>query len=115
MTQFESQRSSPLIDYLALREQVPMRRVLELIAWESVSTSGAQLRGPCPIHKSSSERSRSFSVNLTRNAYRCFGCDSKGNQLDLACEYFGLSLFQTAHELCKRLGIQLPTKGASGR
>ncbi|QEG36208.1 DNA primase [Bythopirellula goksoeyrii] len=92
-----------------------MRRILELMDWQEVTCHGDQLRGPCPIHKSSSERSRSFSVNLNKNAYHCFGCGSKGNQLDLASEYFGLSLYQAAREVCQRTGIEVPIRGAFRR
>jgi DNA primase len=57
--------------------------VLDLAGYLACVRVGDQLRGPCPIHRSGTQRSRSFSVNLVRNIYRCFVCGSSGNQLDL--------------------------------
>jgi hypothetical protein len=39
-----------LIDYRALRNQMPMARVLELIGYHPTSRRGDQLRGACPFH-----------------------------------------------------------------
>lgn len=104
----QSTTPSYTIDFVKLKQQVTISQVLGLIEYRPVSMKGPQLRGPCPIHKSSSERSRSFSVNIEKNAYQCFGCGSKGNQLDLAAEVFGLPLYEAAKELCHRLGIEPP-------
>jgi DNA primase len=93
------------IDYRALREAVTIAEVLDLVGWKPTARSGDQLRGQCPIHKSSSERSRSFSVNVGTNLYQCFGCSSKGNQLDLWVAVSGLSIYQAACDLAHRLQI----------
>ena len=103
-----SPQPNRLIDFATLREQVSIKQVLDLIGWQAATQSAEQLRGPCPIHKSRSDRSRSFSVHLGKNAYQCFGCGAKGNQLDLACEIFGLPLYGTAKVLCEKLGLELP-------
>ena len=55
-----------------------------------------QLTGPCPIHGSTSETSRIFSVNLTSNAFQCFKCGAKGNQIDLWSQANNLSLHDAA-------------------
>jgi hypothetical protein len=104
------QSALPPIDYQALREEVGIGAVLELLGFHAVSRHGDQLRGPCPIHHSSNERSRSFSVNLAKNAYRCFSpsCGSQGNQIDLFAAAVKLPLLQAAHELCACLGIRPP-------
>ena len=56
----------PGVDYALVRRSVPMARVLELLAFKPVRRNGKQLRGPCPVHRSSSPQSRSFSVNPPR-------------------------------------------------
>ncbi len=99
-----------LIDYVALRQQVSIAQVLELVGWQPTARSGEQPRGPCPIHNSNSPRSRSFSVNLSKNIYHCFKCGSQGNQLDLAAELFELPLYQAAREVCHRLAIEVPSR-----
>ena len=93
------------INFQILRGLVPMSAVLELLDWTPVSKNGPQLRGPCPIHKSSSEKSRSFSVNVEKQAFQCFGCGKKGNQLDLFAAVTGLLLLEAAWTLAARLAI----------
>lgn len=96
------------IDYAELRRQVSISQVLELIGWKPVKSMGGQLRGPCPIHRSERENSRIFSVNLKKNAFQCFKCGEKGNQLDLYVAVTGLPLYEVSLDLCDRLGIDVP-------
>ena len=96
------------IDYAALRETIPIARVLELLRFEPKERRAAQLRGPCPIHGATSQHSRSFSVNLTKNAFRCFVCGAAGNQLDLWRLATKQPLFEAASDLCERLHVPLP-------
>lgn len=93
------------VDFSALRRLAPMAAVLEVLGWTPVSKRGPQLRGRCPIHKSSSEKSRNFSANLEKNAFQCFGCGKKGNQLDLFSKATGLPLSEAAWTLAERLAI----------
>lgn len=95
------------IDYQALRQAVTIAQVLELLGWAPVSQTGAQLRGACPIHKSSSERSRSFSVNLEKHVFQCFSCGKKGNHLDLWQTVTGLPIYEAALDLACRLHVDL--------
>ena len=105
-------RSRRPIDFAALRRQVSIADVLELVEFSPVGRSGSQVRGPCPIHKSAREKSRIFSANLNRNIYQCFkrACGSKGNQLDLYAAVTGLPIYEAALELCQKLGIDVPWK-----
>jgi len=97
----------PLINLQNLRQQVSIRQVLDLMAYEPLSRRGDQLRGPCPVHDSQSPRSRIFSVNLSMNAYQCFSCGSRGNQLDLWAAVHDLTIYQAAVDLAQRLGIDV--------
>jgi len=108
MTHFQPNTSRKLIDYQQLRRDVSLQQVLQLIDWKAVSQNGPQQRGPCPVHQSTNSHSRSFSVHLEKNVYQCFGCNSHGNQLDLAAAVLGLELYAVARELCHRLQIELP-------
>lgn len=91
-----------VIDYAELRREVSIAAVLELIGWMPVSRKGDQVRGPCPIHRSENTHSRSFSVNLKKNAFQCFGCGKKGNQLDLYMFVTSQTLYQAAKDLTTR-------------
>src|SRR5271157_5225454 len=86
----------PGIHFATVRAMIPMGDVLKLVGFVPCKTSRNQVRGPCPVHHSISPTSRSFSANLTRHIYTCFGCGSKGNQLDLYAAVTGLSLFEAA-------------------
>ena len=99
----------PNIDYSQLRAEVTIGQVLELLRFEPRSKTSDQLRGPCPIHGSSSPTSRIFSVSLSRNMFKCFKCDAHGNQLDLWCQVHKLSLYVGVLDLCQKLGIDPPT------
>jgi DNA primase len=96
------------IDFAAARARIPLGDVLHFLGFRSCETRGDQVRGPCPVHHSSSPSSRSFSANLNRHIYRCFKCGSSGNQLDLYAQATGLSLFEATVELCERLQCEVP-------
>jgi DNA primase len=98
----------PRVDFAAVRLSVPLARVLELLAFAPAEGRGDQVRGPCPVHKSGSTASRSFSANLAKNAFRCIACGAAGNQIDLWAAVQGLSTFQAAVDLCERHGIAVP-------
>ena len=79
---------------------------------------GAQQRGPCPLHGSTSGTSRCFSANLDMNAFHCFKCGRRGNALDLWADATRQTPYDAAVDLCHRLGITLPilaTNAEQGR
>lgn len=101
------------VDFETLKTVVSIVDVLESVGWESVETrrGGNELRGPCPIHKSSSRRSPIFSVTPSRGIFHCFKCDAGGDAIALAAYLFGIPPKQrvkAAVELCKHLGIEIP-------
>jgi hypothetical protein len=70
-----------------------------------------ELRGPCPVHGSSSATSTIFAVSPTKNAWKCHKCEAGGNQLDLAASYFNLpqdQVVRIAVALCRELGREIP-------
>jgi DNA primase len=97
-----------LIDYRALRSQVPMERVLDLIGYHPTSRRAHQLRGACPFHASELPHPRCFSVNLTRGLFRCFDCGAQGNQLDLWARQCRLPLYKAALDHCRHAGVRIP-------
>jgi DNA primase len=96
-----------LIDYRALRRQIPMERVLELIGYHPTSRRGNQLRGACPFHIAKHPIPRCFSVELQRGLFRCFECGAQGNQLDLWARLQRLPLHKAALDLCKRADVRI--------
>lgn len=99
------------IDFKALKAQVSLLDVLRLLKWEQVKERGDELRGPCPVHGSSTPQSTIFAVAPQKNAWQCFKCGASGNQLDLASHYFGIprdESLRTAVRLCRELGLEIP-------
>ena len=102
------------VDFAALRRQVTLRQVLQhlgvLHRVRNSSGWGSQRRGPCPLHKSSNERGRTFSVTLQRNIFRCFNptCAAQGNVLDLWAAYHDLPLHAAALHLAETFGVIPP-------
>jgi DNA primase len=96
------------IDFRALRREIGMEAVLKLLGFAPAHRHGSQVRGPCPIHEPTGARSRSFSANLAKHAYRCFRCGSSGNQLDLWAAATAQPLHQAAVELCEKLNQPIP-------
>jgi DNA primase len=98
----------PGVDFKVLRAQITMEQVLDQLGFQPTSRSGNQLHGPCPVHGSTSLRSRTFSVNLATGRYYCHKCHSRGNQLELWAAVTKLSLFEAAVDLCRALAREVP-------
>jgi hypothetical protein len=98
----------PAIDFAALRAVVTMAAVLHLLGFQPRSSRGAQQRGACPLHGSTSGTSRCFSVNLEDHTFHCFKCGRSGNALDLWAHASGQSVYDAALDLCQRLSIPVP-------
>jgi DNA primase len=98
----------PGIDFNRVRSSISLAQVLELLHFVPQRSAAIQLRGPCPVHRDKHSNSRSFSVNLTRNQYRCFQCGSAGGQLELWAQVKHLTVYDAAIDLCRTLGVDTP-------
>jgi putative transposase len=98
----------PAIDFIAVKAVVSLAAVLSLLGFQPTTSQGAQRRGPCPLHGSTSGISRCFSANLDKNAFHCFKCGRSGNALDLWTKATSQSPYDAAIDLCKRLAVPLP-------
>src|SRR5579859_4058172 len=96
------------IQFQEVRSLVSMMQVLELLGFVAQEASGDEVRGACPVHGSTSPKSRSFSANVKKQAYRCFRCGSAGNHLDLYAAATHQSLYAAAVDLCQRVGCAVP-------
>lgn len=105
--------SMPGVRFAEVRSRVSMAQVLALLHFAPCERSKAEIRGPCPVHGSSSPKSRSFSANLKKHVYRCFRCGSAGNQLDLYAAATHQSLLAAAIDLCERAGCEVPWLGSN--
>jgi transposase InsO family protein len=99
----------PAIDFTAVRAAVTMAAVLSLLGFQPNTTHGAQQRGPCPLHGSTSGTSRCFSVNLSDQIFHCFKCGRSGNAVDLWAQASRQTPYDAALDLCRRFNIPVPT------
>lgn len=108
-TQRSNTKHQP-IDYKALRAQITLAEVLQHLGHLQHLKGSKQLRGACPIHHNDTDpRHNSFSVNLTKNAFRCFHpeCGIGGNALDLWAAVHRLPLLQAAYHLAETFHLEL--------
>ena len=98
----------PGVDFDVLRREITMQQVLNELGFQAIHCDGDQLRGPCPVHGSSSKQSRVFSVNLSEGRYYCHKCKSHGNQLELYATARNTTVYQAAVDLCHALGRDVP-------
>ena len=103
----------PGVRFHEVRSLISMAQVLDLLGFVAHVTSGDEVRGACPVHGSTSPKSRSFSANLEKRVYRCFRCGSAGNHLDLYAAATRQGLHAAAVELCQRVGCAVPWIEAS--
>lgn len=96
----------PPLDLRQLREVATPLRVLALHGWRPTRVETASTRGPCPVHRSTSPRSRSLSVG-TRLAH-CHACGWVGDGVALHGRLTGLAVLDAAYEVCHLLGIPPP-------
>lgn len=75
---------SAWIDFKELRAKLSFEQVLEHYKVE-VKAKGKQHHGFCPLpNHDGKKNSPSFSANLEKKIFQCFGCGAKGNLLDFA-------------------------------
>jgi len=99
----------PPMDFAFLRHQVRISQVLDHLGLlPRMHCRGPQLRGPCPIHGQPTDPSRTFSVHVGKNIFRCFNanCGAQGNVLDLWAAIHKLPLYEAALDLAQTFGLQ---------
>jgi hypothetical protein len=99
----------PRVDYAFLRQQISMEQVLaHLGLLERLRGGGQQRRGPCPLHSHPAAADRTFSVDLSKDLFRCFHaeCAARGNALDLWAAVHRLPLYDAALHLAETFGLR---------
>src|SRR5580704_4789466 len=90
-----------------LKTSVDIVKVIgEYVRLRKVGSTG-RFTGLCPFH---SEKTPSFSVNQTRQFYKCFGCGVAGDVLKFVMEIDGLTFPEALKQLAERNGIPMPKR-----
>ena len=97
------------LDYVAIRQRVSIREVLELIDFRPSHIRQDQWRGRCPLCSPNTTQDAThacFSVHITRHIFRCSRCHHSGNALDLWAEISHQSIYFATINLCQNLAIE---------
>src|SRR5579863_2782717 len=90
-----------------LKSSIDIVKVIgEYVRLRRVGATG-RYTGLCPFHQ---EKTPSFSVNQTRQFYKCFGCGVAGDALKFVMEIDGLTFPETLKLLADRFGIPMPKR-----
>ena len=65
---------------------------------------GSNYTGLCPFHN---EKTPSFSVNVAKGIYKCFGCGAGGDSLKFVIEHEKLSFPDAIRYLAKKYNIEI--------
>jgi len=96
------------INFKELRARLDFEKILQHYNVE-VKRKGTQHQGFCPLPKHVGKRnSPSFSANLERGIFHCFGCGAKGNLLEFAALMEGVDLENGA--AFRTLAIELESR-----
>lgn len=90
------------IDFGALKERVSIEQVLAMLGIDSLKRQGAQLRGPCPIHRSNGPRD--FVVTPEKGLFFCFAGCGGGDQIALVSKIKSLSTKDAAAFIAEHFG-----------
>ena len=82
--------------------------ILDIVS-ESVlmKKAGRNYVGLCPFH---SEKTPSFTVSPDKQIFYCFGCGEGGNVFSYLMKMEGLTFPETARQLARRYGIDIPSQ-----
>ncbi|WP_373842155.1 DNA primase [Limosilactobacillus sp.] len=69
--------------------------------------AGKSLTGLCPFHE---EQTPSFSVNVEKQFYHCFGCGASGNVFQFLMDYKHIGFIEAVQEVAKFGGVKLPSQ-----
>jgi DNA primase len=90
-----------------LKSSIDIVKVIgDYVRLRRVGASGRWV-GLCPFHQ---EKTPSFSVNQTRQFYKCFGCGVSGDALKFVMEFDGLTFPEALKLLAERNGIPMPKR-----
>lgn len=72
----------------------------------SLTQKGSNFWGCCPFH---SEKTASFAVNSTRQAYYCFGCHESGDAIKFVEKMEAVGFMDAVKILADRVGFTIPS------
>lgn len=85
--------------------------ILEIIGdFVPLKRSGRTYRGPCPLHGGEGPN---FSVDPTRQIFKCFVCGEGGDAFAFLMKHLGLDFPSAVRHVAERIGIEIPEESES--
>lgn len=94
------------IEQSLIDEIIRRNDIVEVIGKSiKLKKSGANYFACCPFHN---EKSPSFSINVNKQFFHCFGCGESGNVITFIMKYQGLEFIEAVRLLANNAGIHIP-------
>lgn len=94
-----------MIDKSTIDKIFEVARIDEVIGeFVQLKKRGVNLIGLCPFHN---EKTPSFTVNITKGIYKCFGCGKGGNVVNFIMEHEKLSYPEALRFLAHKYNIEI--------
>lgn len=96
------------IDFKELKARISIEQVLAMLQINHLKREGKELRGQCPICERKGSDGRIFSITPNINSFKCFGCENKGDIIELTACMRKISKFAAAKLLDKQFNNNSP-------
>ena len=94
-----------------LAELVDSTDIAEVIrGYIKLIRAGKEYRACCPFH---AEKTPSFTVNVEKRFWHCFGCGKHGNVIDFVTQYGRIGFRDAVRDLARRAGMKVPLPSKS--
>ncbi len=81
-------------------------------SYVELARAGANFKARCPFHN---EKTPSFHISPSRNAYYCFGCNAKGDIFTFVEQFEGLDFNGALKVLAERAGVPIKAENRAVR
>ena len=87
--------------------------IVEVVSgYEQIKKRGRNFFGLCPFH---GEKTPSFSVNMERQIYKCFGCGIGGGVINFIMEIEGMEFINALKHLADQYSIKVQIDETPGK
>lgn len=88
-----------------IRKVKEEHNVYEVVSeYVKLKKEGADYKGLCPFHN---EKSASFSISVSKNIYKCFGCGKSGNGITFLMEHVKMTFIEAIKHIAEKNNIEI--------
>ncbi len=100
-----------MITQKSIQEVIDTANIEDVVKdYVDLKKRGANMLGLCPFHR---EKTPSFTVSVSKNIFKCFGCGKGGTPVQFVMEIEQMSFPEAIRHLAKKYNIQLDEITAS--